>query len=165
MKKLFCLISISTALVIAACNNSSTDNNTTAKDTTSFDLEKETAWVKENVVKFSEAYKRGDSTAAASYYGEDVLVMPPNSPAITRKNIAAMWGETMRMGVKDIKLNVDNVTGNKDILVETGTYEMLGNNNQLLEKGKYVTVLKKENGNWKIFRDIWNTNTPAASAK
>lgn len=42
---------------------------------------------------------------------------------------------------------------------------MYGDNNVLLEKGKYMSALKKENGTWKIFRDIWNTNASPAPAK
>ena len=67
------------------------------------------------------------------------------------------------MGVKDIQLNVTEVLGDEDMLIEIGTYEMFGDNNVVLEKGNYLSVLKKENGTWKVHRDIWNRNSPLPS--
>ena len=69
------------------------------------------------------------------------------------------------MGVKEIKLTTDDVTGNGELAGETGKYEMYGNNNKLLDKGKYVVIWKNENGEWKLYRDIWNTSMPAKSKK
>ena len=53
--------------------------------------------------------------------------------------------------------------GTAGLLAETGTYEMYGDNNKTLDKGKYVVVWKQENGQWKIYRDIWNTSMPAGT--
>ena len=145
-----------------SCNNSTSH---TKEAEASFDLAKETEWVKNEVIKFSGDLKKGDSTAMASYYSSDAIAMPPGMESVMKKDIASMWGEAMRMGVKDIKLTVTGVEGNQDLLLEMGTYEMYGDNNVLLEKGKYMSALKKENGKWKVFRDIWNTNTPPAPVK
>jgi hypothetical protein len=35
----------------------------------------------------------------------------------------------------------------------------------VIDKGKYVEIWKKENGEWKIYADIWNTSLPPAPAK
>lgn len=70
-------------------------------------------------------------------------------------------GKFYQIGVKELKLDVQDVTGNEDMLTETGTYELIGDNNKSLDKGKYVVVWRNENGSWKIFRDIFNTNLPA----
>ena len=156
------VIILTTSYILLACNNSSSNTKETG---VSFDLAKETEWVKNEVIKFSNDFKKGDSTALASYYSSDVIVMPPNMESVKKKDLASMWGEAIRMGVKDIKLNVTEVKGIEDLLLEVGTYEMYGDINVLLEKGKYMSALKKENGIWKVFRDIWNTNAPPAPAK
>jgi ketosteroid isomerase-like protein len=31
-----------------------------------------------------------------------------------------------------------------------------------IDRGKYITVWKKQQGQWKLHRDIWNTSMPAA---
>lgn len=156
------VVLLTTTSFIFACNNPSSNTKETGA---SFDLAKETEWVKQEVKKFSTDLKKGDSTALASYYSSDAIVMPPNMRSVMKKDIASLWGEAIRMGVKDITLNVTEVTGNENLLLEVGTYEMYGDNNMLLEKGKYMSALKKENDSWKVFRDIWNTNEPQLPAK
>jgi ketosteroid isomerase-like protein len=42
---------------------------------------------------------------------------------------------------------------------------MFAADNKSLDKGKYVAVWKKENGTWKMYRDIWNSNMSAATTK
>ena len=91
--------------------------------------------------------------------------MPPNSEPVPKDKIVSAWGGAIRMGVKDIKLTTDDVTGNGELAGETGNYEMYGDNNKLLDKGKYVVIWKNENGEWKLYRDIWNTSMPAKSKK
>jgi hypothetical protein len=50
-------------------------------------------------------------------------------------------------------------------LVETGRYEIYGAENKLMDKGKYVVAWKPVNGDWKLYRDIFNSDMPAAPAK
>lgn len=115
--------------------------------------------------KFEEAVRKADSATLGSLYTSDALVMPANSEPIKGNDIPGMWGSTFRMGIKDAKLTTTDLQGNADLLAETGTYEMFGDKNKTLDKGKYVVVWKQENGQWKIYRDIWNTNMPATASK
>jgi hypothetical protein len=69
------------------------------------------------------------------------------------------------MGVKDLKLSTEDISGNAKQVVETGRYEIYGDKNKFLEKGKYVVVWKFENGTWKMYRDIWNSSMPVEGAK
>jgi ketosteroid isomerase-like protein len=115
--------------------------------------------------KFMEELRKGDSTALAAHYASDAQLLPPNSDPVKREDIAATWGTFIRMAIKDLKLNTTDLTGSGDLLAETGTYEVIGHDNQSLDKGKYVVVWKKENGAWKIYRDIFNTNMPAKEVK
>jgi ketosteroid isomerase-like protein len=55
--------------------------------------------------------------------------------------------------------------GNAELLVETGQYEIYGDKSQLIDKGKYVVIWKNENCEWKIYRDIYNTSSPAKASK
>ena len=102
--------------------------------------------------------QRGDSNALTAHYEADAVIMPPNSELVKGKDIIAVWGGAVRMGVKGFKLTTADVTGGGDIFTETGTFEMTGAENKMLDKGKYITVWKKDNGTWKIYRDIWNTS-------
>lgn len=170
MKKSISQLIIFTALIIMwACNTASTDTKTAdtaeTKDSPAFDLASAKSAIEAENAKFMDAFKKGDSAGAASNYAEDAQMFPPNSEPVDKSGIASLWGSNIRMGVKEIKLMVDDIAGNAEIISETGHFEILAAENKLLDKGKYVVVWKPVNGVWKMYRDIWNTSMPAAPAK
>lgn len=161
MKK-YCsfLFVVGCILYLMACNSAPTDKMAIAKDSPSFDLSKARTWIESDNAKFVDEFKKGDSVGLASHYGSDALLMMAGMEPVKKEGIAAAWGQAIRMGVKDVKVNTVDLIGNADLLVETGMFELYGNNSQLIDKGKYVVVWKPENGGWKIYRDIGNTNLP-----
>jgi ketosteroid isomerase-like protein len=170
MAKLFIqLMVVSTALFIVACDSASKDNKSSdtanAKDSAQFDLAKAKSAIETENAKFIEAFKKGDSAGVASNYAGDAWVLPPNSTSVKGNEILSLWGSFIRSGVKDLKLSTDDITGSAEQLAETGNYELYGDKNKLLDKGKYVVVWKPQNGNWKMYRDIWNSSMPAEPAK
>ena len=40
-----------------------------------------------------------------------------------------------------------------------------GDGTKTVDKGNYIVVWKKDDGKWKIFRDIWNSSEKAMAAK
>ena len=165
MKKYCSLVFICGTLTLAmACKetaNEKTDHNTMADTTTSanaFDLNKARSWIESDNAKFTEEVKKGDSNALAAHYASDAWLMFDNSEPIKGTAIASAWGGAIRSGMKDLKITTVDLTGNAGLLVETGLYEMIGDGNKTLDKGKYVVAWKPENGGWKIYRDIGNSN-------
>jgi ketosteroid isomerase-like protein len=71
------------------------------------------------------------------------------------------WGYAIRAGIKEMNFVTTDVTGNSSFIIETGSYEMKDNNKNLVDKGKYVVVWQKRNGEWKLYRDIGSTSMPA----
>lgn len=166
MKNVFQPVLIAAAIFFAACNNPSAPGNATATiDSTSNDDESVKAHIKKEATKWEEEFRRGDSIAIVAHYASDAIVLPPNSEALKGNDILTYWGGAIRMGVKDLKLNITDISGGGDMYAETGTYEMFDADNKSLDKGKYVVVWQKQDGNWKIYRDIFNTNLPAAPTK
>jgi len=169
MKKIFFVFLLGSTFFLLCCNNSGTANSGTEDSTTkmskdnSFDLDKARTTIANETAKFSDEFKRGDSAALAAHYAADGMIMPSNSEAIKKDGLTAMWGSFIRSGIKELRLTVQDVAGNEEMLTETGAYELVGDNNKSVDKGKYVVVWKSENGEWKIFRDIFNTNLPAAT--
>ena len=45
--------------------------------------------------------------------------------------------------------------GDDQLLVEEGTGIWSHQNGQVVGRGKYLVVWKKDNGDWKILRDCW----------
>jgi ketosteroid isomerase-like protein len=167
MKKYCALILICSTLTFAmSCKETATektDNNTMADTTTSanaFDLNKARSWIESDNAKFMEEVKKGDSNALAAHYASDAWLMFDNSEPIKGTAIASAWGGAIRSGMKDLKITTLDLTGNAELLVETGLYEMIGDGNKTLDKGKYVVAWKPQNDGWKIYRDIGNSNMP-----
>ena len=160
------ILTIATAVLMIACNSGSTDTPASStSDTTSFDLSKAKSLIEAENAKFMDAIRKGDSSAVSANYSSDAWLLPPNSDAIQGNDIPAFWGSFIRSGVKDLKMVIDDISGNEDQIAETGKYEIYGAENKLLDKGKYIVVWKPVNGSWKMYRDIFNTSMPAAPAK
>ena len=164
------LIVAAIAIFIVACNTAPTDSKTAettgAKDSPAFDLTAAKSSIEAENVKFIDAFEKGDSTGVAAFYADDALILPPNMESVKANGIAAFYGSFMRTGgVKDFKIMTDDVAGNENQLVETGRYEMYGAENKLMDKGKYVGVRKAVNGGWKTYRNIFNSDMPAAPMK
>jgi len=165
-KSILFVFTLFLAIFFVACNDTATtDIKTAATDSTGNDSESVKAHIKKEVSNFEEELRKGDSTAMAAHYSSDALVMPPNSEEVKGSGIVNMWGAAMRMGIKDAKLNITDISGGGDVYAETGTYEMFGADKKSLDKGKYVVVWKKDNGNWKMYRDIWNSNMAMMASK
>ena len=45
-----------------------------------------------------------------------------------------------------------------DLLIDQGNYTMTYGPDSTFEKGKYINVWKKVDGQWKIYSNMWNTN-------
>lgn len=156
MKKIIFLLTFSGSAFLFSCSDVTKNDTTTVStmDSTSFDLSRERNWVEADNAKFMERIKKADSTGLVDHYHSDALVMMANADPVMRKDIGSAWGGFFRMGIKDLKVTTNELVGNNDLMVETGSFEMFGDKNMLMDKGNYVVVWKKENGSWKIYRDI-----------
>ena len=94
-------------------------------------------------------------------YAEEGKIMPPNSEILTgREAIQAFWQAALDMGIAKAALKIVEVEKHGDTAIEIGLYELSAANDQVLDKGKYVVIWKKVEGEWKMHRDIWNSNLP-----
>ena len=113
---------------------------------------------------FTDAFAKGDSLAASNCYTKDGCIMPDGgTPKICGKEgIAKFFAGAKKMGLASIKLTATDVTGGKELVSEEGNYEISAADGKTLDKGKYIVNWKQEDGHWKIYRDIWNTDMPPA---
>lgn len=166
MKKYCILLLIAGGVsYLTACDQATTvksANNKMSDSAAAFDLSKARKWIENDNKKFEEDIKKGDSNAIAAHYGTDAWLMFDHSEPYKGKDIASAWGGAIRMGMKAARLTTVDLVGNAALLAETGMFEILGDGDKVLEKGKYVVVWKPENGGWKIYRDIGNSNRPAS---
>ena len=111
---------------------------------------------------FMAIFGDGDATALAELYTEDAQLLPPNSDFVIGKEaIRAFWQSIMDMGIKAVKLEIIEVAGHGDTAIEMSRFTLEDKLGQALDKGKYIVVWKREGGQWKLHRDIFNSNMPA----
>jgi ketosteroid isomerase-like protein len=75
-----------------------------------------------------------------------------------------MAGEFARMGIKKFSLESTDVYGNPDLVVEEGKFTVGDGSGKTVDEGKYIVLWKQENGKWKLWRDMWNSNNPPPPA-
>jgi ketosteroid isomerase-like protein len=72
-----------------------------------------------------------------------------------------MWKSVFDSGIAAASLETADVEADGSLAYETGRYEMKLKDGKVADRGKYVVVWKRTGNEWRIHRDIWNTNMPA----
>ena len=113
--------------------------------------------------QFIAAVAKGDAAALAGMYTTNAIAFPPNDePAKGRAAIQKLWQGVVASGIKGATLTTSEVETYGDTAHEVGSYEMKVEGGKVVDRGKYVVVWKREQGQWKLHRDIWNTSMPPA---
>ena len=115
------------------------------------------------LVTFTAAFNSGDGAKVAAHYAEDAAVFPPGSPRVDgRAKIQEFWQGAITAGLTDLTLKAVEVYGAGDLAYEVGevSYSAPDSSGQRKTSiGKYIVVWKKDqDGTWRLYRDIWNSN-------
>ena len=113
-------------------------------------------------------FNAGNAGAMVSLYAEDAVVMPPGAPSarghaaikpVLQKEVAGAkaGGVTFALGSE----NEVGVSG--DLAWHSGTYLVKNKAGATVDTGKYLEAWRKAGGKWRIIRDIWNSDGPAAA--
>ena len=115
--------------------------------------------------QFTDAFARRDVAALGALYATDAQAFPPGVlPVAGRASIQDMWKGLLSMPVGRIQLRTIEVDGNGETAWEEGRYTLVGANGATLDDGKYVVIWKHQPDGWKLYRDIWSSNTPQQAA-
>ena len=163
MKKNYHLIILIIAVSALACNSGSNQQSDSPKSTAAaFDVQQGRAFVDSINAKWVEQIRIGDSMSLAGHYSSDAELLMSNSEPIKAKDILSAWGSMVRTGLRDWKFTTTDLQGDSNFLIETGNYEIKDANKKLADKGNYVVIWKKENGEWKLYRDV-GVSSPVTS--
>lgn len=106
------------------------------------------------------AFDQGDGAGVAAKYTEDTQVMPPNSKIISGRSGAQAVFQSLIDAGFNVKLETVEVEGFGDTAYEIGTATITGQEGETIDVAKYMVIWKKLDSEWKLHRDIWNSNMP-----
>jgi uncharacterized protein (TIGR02246 family) len=108
---------------------------------------------------FETNFASGDAQGMASLYTSDGLLLPPGAGTQKGPNaIQNFWQMVMDMGIKGAHLETLEIEQEGETAIEMGQYELSGAEGQRMDQGKYIVIWKRQEGQWKLHKDIWNTS-------
>ena len=105
-----------------------------------------------------------DVDKTVSYYADDASAFPFNAPIATGKEqIRQVWAHLTSLPGFSLSFSPTKIEVAKsgDIAYDIGTFELKTNDaqgNVSTEVGKYVVVWRKQDKQWKVVADIFNTD-------
>ena len=120
--------------------------------------------IKANNKALGAAVAKGDAAAVGKMYTKTAKLLAPNVGLLKgTKAITGFWQGAVNMGIKGAVLKTQEVEKLGTTAIEVGAYTLLGEGGAKLDEGKYLVVWKKDGREWKLHRDVFNTNgAPAA---
>lgn len=111
---------------------------------------------------FMDAFSAGDAEKVAGFYTANCRFLPDNSdPVDGRANVQGLLQSMMDGGVSSVELITWEVEDCGDTAVEVGRVVMRGDDDEIVDDGKFIVIWKKENDCWRLHRDIVNSNLPS----
>jgi len=114
---------------------------------------------------YTAAMLAGDATAAAAIYGDDAVEMPPGVPPIRGRAAIEQYFRGMFGGCRftTFTLSHSEARASGDVAFIAGTSKATVTPNggpPVTEDGKYLVVLKRSGGAWKVAYSIHNADVP-----
>jgi ketosteroid isomerase-like protein len=113
--------------------------------------------------RFLRLFAQNDIPGIAACYTEDAQMLAANmKPVQGRAAIEAVFkftggqGHTLEFQTHELELHGTTA-------VEIGEYVRRGGDGSSVDQGKYIVIWKRTGSEWKIHRDMFNTNRPRAT--
>jgi len=122
------------------------------------------AAIHERTREFEQSMANSDAAGVANCYTEDAEFMAPNEEAVKGKNnIQTTIAGYISEGFTQYKVASTTVYGSAGVVGVQTEYSLSQKDGKNSDSGKSIQLWKQENGDWKIFRDCFNSNLPAPS--
>ena len=100
-----------------------------------------------------------------AYYAQDAVVLPPNGPVVSGEAAIASFLKAFPP-MTNFEFNLVHMEGTADMAWVQGSYNMTmtpEGSPPINDTGKYIEIWKKQaNGDWRVVRDIFNSDLPVA---
>lgn len=146
------------ALFLFSCNNKEAENKTAD---VKFDIEP----VKSHIIEMNKTYGKRFTTDDSLFYLEryckDAVVLGAQAPSVSgRDDIRKYFYNDGKNKEMTIELPAGSFYGNEEMVIEEGAYNFPDGKGGSFDKGKFIAIWKPEDGKWKLFREIWNSDNP-----
>ena len=151
--------------ILSSCENVNTVKTTVETDSTTLNLKVAKKEIEEANRNFMDLVAKGDSVGLANAYTIDAKFMNAGAPAVVgRANIQKAMSGIIKSGITKADIRLKEVYGTEDLIAEEGELTLYVKDMAIAEE-KYIVLWKKEDGKWKLFRDIFNSSLPAPALK
>ncbi len=134
------------------------------------DVQAEEQAIRELSRQWMEATRANDADRMAQFYAEDAVSHPPGEqPNRGRNTIREYYAGMSELELRQIEANITqvDVAASGDLAYELGEFVFVaeGRQGRTDDRGPYLNVWKKRNGQWQIVHEIWNNRTSASPAQ
>ena len=152
----------SMACLVSSCNNPSSEQSKAS----AFDPVAARKIVEDGSAQLMLRLKNGDSTGFSNMFTLDAKVLPSGAPAVSgRDAIRSLFGGFIKAGYTNLSLITVDVWGSESFIVEEGQWKGLDPSGNEFGPGKYLKLWTQENGEWKLFREAFNSDVPPVPMK
>jgi len=168
MKFIFLLFILWLNLLGTGCESSQNSNSLTAEDKRQ---------VLSNMKNYRDAWLRNDSTTIMNFVSPDLILYMPNSQGkskVGKDSIRAFWfpPSNITYPITAYEVAKEQLEGDRQFCIYSGVsklswYVLNGSmrSSPTTVFSEFVNVLRKENGQWKLFRVMYNVKDSAYFAR
>ncbi len=122
-----------------------------------FNLDSIESIIREKTDSFTEAHIIGDTSYLNQSFSKDAGIYPPGMEVVKGiEAISALNTKWVSYSIHEFQEVSSRFYGNQQYVIDEGLYSMRYGPDSTTDSGKYVNIWKLENGDWKIYCNIWN---------
>jgi uncharacterized protein (TIGR02246 family) len=108
---------------------------------------------------YEQAFNKDDVAACVALFTEDAQILPQHGPIVSGREGIEEFLKAQMTPVVLFNTESDMTLVREDIAVEQGHYSVRDlRRGADVEMGKYLHIWRNVNGNWKLYRLIYNTD-------
>lgn len=111
------------------------------------------------VESFERTFNKDDVAACVALFTEDAQILPQHGPIVSGRAGIEQFLKDQMSPVVMFDTNAEMTLVREDIAIEQGHYRVRDvRRGSDIELGKYLHVWRNVNGDWKLYRIIYNTD-------
>lgn len=117
------------------------------------------------VQSFEKCFNADDVDKCVQLFDDDAQILPERGPAVTGRDGIAAFLKDQMIPVVSFNTETDMSLVRNDIAIEQGHYRVRDvRRGSDVEAGKYMHIWRNRNGDWKLYRVMYNTDVAPDTA-